>query len=169
MKKIVLLFIALTTSVFASEHGGETDIIPRTVNFLIFAGLVYYLLADKIKVFFTERAENVVAELDKIEDKIRESKRAKEMAENAITEAEIKAKEIVETSGIEAELLTERIELNCQDDLLNMEKSKNETMGVEKNKMVRTVVFETLDDIFDGNDDTIDNQKLVISLLKKVA
>lgn len=37
-------------ALFASE-GAETDIIQRTVNFVIFAGILWYLLAEKIKAF----------------------------------------------------------------------------------------------------------------------
>jgi F-type H+-transporting ATPase subunit b len=169
MKIIALLFMAFLVSLNASEHGGETDIIPRTINFLIFAGFIYYLIADKIKTYFAERAEGVVAELDKIEEKIRETKRAKEVAENSVTEAEIKSKEIISDAENEAKLLASKIEEQCKNNLASLEKSKIETMEVEKNKMVRLVVSNTLEDIFDNNDASVENQDLILSLLKKVA
>ena len=52
MKKMLFIILALSPlALFASEDV-QTDIIPRTVNFLIFAGIVYFILADKLKDFF---------------------------------------------------------------------------------------------------------------------
>ena len=51
--KVASVTLLASAALFASEGShGQTDIIPRAVNFLIFAALVYYLLADKVKAFF---------------------------------------------------------------------------------------------------------------------
>jgi len=53
VKKLLLTLLALApVALFANSDGAETDIIQRTVNFVIFAGILWYLLADKIKAFF---------------------------------------------------------------------------------------------------------------------
>lgn len=50
--KVASVTLLASAALFASEGShGQTDIIPRAVNFLIFAALVYYLLADKVKAF----------------------------------------------------------------------------------------------------------------------
>ena len=55
MKKMLFVVLVLSPlAVFANENV-ETDIIPRVVNFTIFAAIVYFLLADKLKVFFADR------------------------------------------------------------------------------------------------------------------
>ena len=55
MKRILLLGLALVpVALFANEGAKETDIVQRTVNFIIFAGILWYLLADKIKAFFAK-------------------------------------------------------------------------------------------------------------------
>jgi F-type H+-transporting ATPase subunit b len=50
MKKF-LLFLAGVLA-FASEGSGHTDIIPRTINFIIFVAILWYLVGDKVKRFF---------------------------------------------------------------------------------------------------------------------
>ena len=74
MKRILLLGLALApVALFANSQGAETDIVQRTVNFLIFAGILWYLLADKIKAFFAERSLSIQAELDKVQDTLKAS------------------------------------------------------------------------------------------------
>jgi len=68
MKKIILfLILILPVVIFASgENGAEhgTDIIPRTINFFIFAGIIYYLAAKPIKDFFTGRSNSIADQLN---------------------------------------------------------------------------------------------------------
>ena len=45
MKKLLVVLIG--TFLFASE-GGETDIVARVINFLIFVAILWYLIADKV-------------------------------------------------------------------------------------------------------------------------
>ena len=53
MKRILLLGLALVpVALLANEGAVETDLVQRTVNFIIFAGILWYLIADKIKAFF---------------------------------------------------------------------------------------------------------------------
>jgi len=74
MKRILLLGLALApVALFANSHGAETDIVQRTVNFIIFAGILWYLLADKIKAFFAERSLSIQSELDKVQDTLKAS------------------------------------------------------------------------------------------------
>jgi F-type H+-transporting ATPase subunit b len=169
MKHLVLLLLAGLTFLSASEHGGETDIIPRTVNFLIFAGLIYYLIAGHIKNFFGSRQEGIASELDKVEEKIKASKKAKEAAMMKIEEAKKTAQEIKETTAKEIELMVKRIEENSLTDLTQLDKQKDELMRVSDNKMIREVVTESLDEVLDINDVAQNKEELIKSLMKKVA
>lgn len=169
MKHLVLLLLASLTFLSAAEHGGETDIIPRTVNFLIFAGLIYYLVADAVKNFFKERQEGIATELDKVEEKIKASKKAKEEALLKIEEAKKTALEIKETTQKEIELMVKKIEEHSVSDLEQLDKLKEELMRVSDNKMVREVVTESLDEVLDINDVAQNKEELIKSLMKKVA
>ena len=74
MKRVLLLGLALApVAIFASEGAVETDIVQRTVNFIIFAAILWYLLADKIKAFFASRTLGIQAELDKVQDTLKAS------------------------------------------------------------------------------------------------
>ena len=61
-------------ALFAKRRCGRNyDIVQRTVNFIIFAGILWYLLADKIKAFFADRTLSIQAELDKVQDTLKAS------------------------------------------------------------------------------------------------
>jgi F-type H+-transporting ATPase subunit b len=169
MRHLVLLLLAGMTFLAASEHGGETDIIPRVVNFLIFAGLVYYLVADAIKNFFKGRQEAISSELDKIEEKIKASKKAKEEALKKIEEAKKTAQEIKEITQKEIDLQIKKIEELSVVELEQLDKQKEEIKQVSDNKMVREVVTESLNEVLDINYIAQNNEELIKSLIKKVA
>jgi len=169
MKHLVLLLLAGLTFLTASEHGTETDIIPRTVNFLIFAGLVYYLVADVIKNFFKDRQENISSELDKVEEKIKASKKAKEEALQKIEEAKKTAQEIKEITQKEIDLQVKKIEELSVAELAQLDKQKEEVKNVSDNKMVREVVTESLNEVLEINDVAQNKEELIKSLMKKVA
>ena len=79
MLKIVPLLGLLTVSAFA-EGGGETDIIARTFNFIIFAGIIYYLIAEPLKSFFENRTLSIENQFKKNQEKLKESEEAKKEA-----------------------------------------------------------------------------------------
>ena len=74
--KVASVTLLASAALFASEGShGQTDIIPRAVNFLIFAALVYYLLADKVKAFFADRTASIAKKYEEAENKIKETER----------------------------------------------------------------------------------------------
>ena len=99
---------------FASDGGeGGTDIIQRTVNFIIFAGILYYLLASPIKSFFQGRSAGIRQELDRVQEKMKESKTAKELALQKIEDAEKFAADLIESSKKENRILNDNIMQQC--------------------------------------------------------
>ena len=59
---------------------GGYDIVPRTINFIIFAAILYYLIANPVKNAYKGRIEGIAARLDNIEQKLKESKAKKDDA-----------------------------------------------------------------------------------------
>ena len=51
MIKILTTLTLLSTAAFASG-AGDSDILARSINFVIFAAGMYYLIGDKVKAFF---------------------------------------------------------------------------------------------------------------------
>ncbi|RXK08774.1 F0F1 ATP synthase subunit B, partial [Halarcobacter bivalviorum] len=78
---LLLAMAMVPVALFASE-GAETnyDIVQRTVNFVIFAAILWYLLAHRIKAFFSNRTLSIQAELDKVQDTKRASEEKKQEA-----------------------------------------------------------------------------------------
>jgi F-type H+-transporting ATPase subunit b len=169
MKKIVFLVFVAVVSLVASEHGGETDIIPRSVDFLIFIGLLYYLLSNPIKDFFGSRQDSIVSDLNSVEEKIKLAKKAKDEALKKVEDAKILAKEIMEDTKKEVELLQERIKNSSANEVELIEKQKEEVKVVAKNKMIREVIAKSLDEILDVEQAVQDKNELTKALLKKVA
>lgn len=171
MKYLVVLFLTGVTllSASSSEHGGETDIVPRLVNFLIFAGLIYYLLAKHIKNFFNSRQVNIAQELEKVEEKVKASAKIKESALLKIEEARRIAREIEETTAKELELIVKKMEKDLVFDLEQIEKHKEELKIVSENKMIREVVAESLEEALDVDSIAKNNDELIKSIIKKVA
>jgi len=73
LASVPLMILFALTAAFASAGGGGHegpnwfDFAWRTLNFLILAGILYWLMAKKIREFFTGRREGIRAALDKAE------------------------------------------------------------------------------------------------------
>ena len=172
MKHIFLMaMIAVVT--FASEHAPvaevETDIIQRTVNFLIFAGIVYYLIAEPVKSYFTGRTQGIADELEKVQNRLKESKAAKEAANAKIDEAKKLAEEIMSSCKKENVIINEKMAAQLEFDLSNLEKQQSDIMELDKRQMVRSVVEEVLADALSQDNSGLDKDAFADIILKKVA
>jgi len=157
------------TSRYFAQTGRESDFIPRIFNFLVFAGLLYYLAASPIKGFFKGRKEGIAAQLNEIESKLQEAKDLQKSAEQALVESEAKAKEIIEDSKKEAELLAKRMEEHRVKDLELLEKLHEERMEHEERRMVKETIASVLDENITGDDIPLSEKQVVEIIAKKVA
>jgi F-type H+-transporting ATPase subunit b len=171
MIKILLTFFMVSVYAFASGDGGEgsTDIVQRTVNFLIFAGILYYLLAEPIKNYFTGRSDAIVQELERVKEKLKDSKAAKEKALLKIEEANKFAAALLESSKKENKILNDTIMRQCDNDIENIEKQSRALMELEQRKMVRGVVENIMADVLSHENDGFDKDAMAQLILKKVA
>ena len=156
---------------FASGGGGsgEYDILPRAINFAIFFGILYYLIAEPAKAFYNDRLNGIAERLESIQQKLKESKAKKEEAVNHVEEAKANAKALVKTAKKEAEILSSKLAADLRFELENLDKSHNETIEIERRRMTRSVVAEVLDEMFEGDAIAIDRNEFVNIVLKKVA
>jgi F-type H+-transporting ATPase subunit b len=171
MVKILIALMLGSVALFASSGAAEggTDIIPRTINFLIFAGILWYLLAEPVKGYFVGRTQGIADELDKIQVKLRESKEAKEAAMQKVEEAKKFSEEIKVTAEKENKILIEKIALQCDTDIETLEKQNISLMELERRKAVREVVGEVLDDVLAQAGAILDKEKMAQIIMKKVA
>jgi len=167
MKKLALLIGVFATFVFASEAAAHTDIIPRTINFLIFVAILWYLAGSKIVNLFKERRENIAKQFQEIEEKLKESKAKKEALRAELENAKIKAKEIVENAKKEAAFIENKIKAQLEEEIKILQKQFEEFKKYEAQKTKKEVVEiflnETLKDVHISSEDTA---KLI---LKKVS
>jgi len=171
MKKLLVMTLFVSASLFASsgaEHGA-TDIVPRTINFLIFAGILWYLLAKPVKGFFGGRAAEIAGRLNSVQDKLRESKEKKETAEARVEEAKAFASDLQASTEKEKEILKKHIEEQCANEIGVLEKQMKDKEALAERQMVRSVVETILSDVTAQSTASLDKEKMADIIMKKVA
>jgi F-type H+-transporting ATPase subunit b len=156
-------------SKYFAQTGRETDFWPRVVNFLIFAGLLYYLIAEPIKNFFKSRSEGIAARLREIEERLRAAKEEKQEAQTRYEESLKKAEEIVEDAKKEAKILAEKVALQNAQELEVLEKQYEEKIELEARKAYREAIDEVLNENITTDDIMIDEKKVIDIIAKKAA
>ncbi len=175
MRLMFLLILVLPTLIVASGGGhadvsmGNSDFFYRVFNFAIFAGLMYYLLANPIQNFFIGRKKGIESQLVEIEKRLEDTKKAREEALVKVEESKAKAKEIVETAHKEAELISKKIEEMNRYELELMSKNYNERCETQMRKMSREVIDDVLSTSLQSSDIELSNDRVVNLLTKKVA
>lgn len=94
-----------------AAHGGEhgitpekiTDFIWRTVNFIVFAGILIYLVAKPAKEFFAKRASDISESFEELEAKKAEAEAALQAAQNRLAEMAAEREKLMEMFLAEGE------------------------------------------------------------------
>jgi len=167
VSRILVLILMISTAALASEGG--TDIVQRTVNFLLFAGLIWYLVAEPVKNFFASRSQGIADELNKVQEKLTESVNKKKEALKKITDAEKFAEELLETAKKESKILNDTILNQCEVEIENLEKQFATKREFEQRNMVREVVEDVVSATLDQSSDIFDREAMANVILKKVA
>jgi F-type H+-transporting ATPase subunit b len=157
-----------------SEHyrmitGRDSDFIPRVFNFLIFAGLAYYLLAEPIGNFFKNRRDKIAQSLQEIEKKLQEAKEAQKKAEQTLAESKKKAQEILKDAELEVEVLKERFKALGEKEIESLQRSFKEKISMQERKMKKEVISSLLDENIKPDDIPLTASKVIDNLAKKVA
>jgi len=167
--KILLLSLMVSTYALASGGEGGTDIVQRTVNFALFAGLIWYLIAEPAKAYFGGRSQGIADELQKVKDRLKESDDLKKEAFSKVAEAEKFAVDLQETSKKENKILNDNIMAQCDKDLVTLTNSQKSHMEFEQRKMVRAVVENTITKLLSESTNDFDKEAMANVILKKVA
>jgi F-type H+-transporting ATPase subunit b len=158
-----------TIALASSAEGGSTDIIQRTVNFLLFAGLVWYLVAEPIKSYFASRSQGISDELQKVQDKLSETITLKKEALAKISDAEKFAEELAISSKKENKIINDNMMAQCEIELETLVKQNATLSDFEQRKMVRNVVENVLNEALSQSSDSFDKKAMADVILKKVA
>ena len=170
MSRILVLMLMISTYALASEaeHAG-TDIVQRTVNFLLFAGLIWYLVGEPVKNFFASRSQGIADELKKVQEKLDESIALKKEALAKIAEAERFAEELAVNSKKENKILNDSIMQQCEVELEALVKQHASKKEFEQRNMVRDVVETIVAETLDQSSEIFDREAMANVILKKVA
>jgi len=170
VSRIVVIMLMISTYALASdgEHAG-TDIIQRTVNFVIFAGLIWYLVAEPVKNYFTSRSQGIADDLKRVQDKLNESIALKKDALAKISEAEKFAEELNKSSKKENKIINDKIMSQCDSDLEALEHHQASLIDFDQRNMVRSVVEDIVKETLAQSSDNFDKEAMANVLLKKVA
>ena len=170
MSRIIVILLMISTYALASgaEHAG-TDIVQRTVNFVIFAGLIWYLVAEPVKNYFTARSQAIADDLKRVQEKLNESITLKKEALSKISEAEKFATGLVETSKKENKIINDNIMTQCDVELDVIEKQYASLIEFEQRNMVRNVVENIVKETLSKASQSFDKEAMANVLLKKVA
>ena len=170
MSRILVLLLMISTYALASEaeHAGS-DIVQRTVNFLLFAGLIWYLVGEPAKNFFASRSQAIADALKKVQEKLDESLTHKKEALAKISDAEKFAEELAVSSKKENKILNDNIMLQCDVELEAMVKQHASKKDFEQRNMVRDVVETIVAETLDQSTEIFDREAMANVILKKVA
>jgi len=182
MKKIVLLSLLIVPAIllasgapegevtrYFEQTGRDSDYWQRVVNFTIFASILYYLLANPIKNFFSGRKKGIEAQLQEIEEKLQASKDTKKEAQDRLDESGKKADQIMADAKKEATFLAQKIAESNENELALMSKQLEEKMALEERKSAREAIDEILSENITNDDIMIDEAKVVDIISKKAA
>ena len=170
MKRILfMMLVASPLALFANDANVQTDILERTVNFFIFVAILYYLLADKLKTFFTDRTKSIQAELDKVQEMVKESEKKVFNAKQEIENAKKIADELISSANNDVEAIKRKIEVAMEKDIANLSKSFDEKTELETKKVKREVVQSVLDQLLSNENIDLTQEELTNIVLKKVA
>lgn len=164
MKKMLIL---LPIFCLAAD-GHNYDIVERTLNFLLFFGILAYFIAKPLKQMYLGRIDSIANRLESIEEKLRLSKSKKDEMIRKVEEAKINAANLIQTAKKEADLLCQKVKTDSQNEILNLEKAFAEQKDFEQRKMTRAVVSELLGELFSQDSLKVDQNEFINIILKKV-
>ena len=170
MKKILFaLSVVVPLSLFASDANVETDILERTVNFFIFAAIIYYLLADKARTFFVDRTKTIQADLDKVQDLLKASEKSVADAKLEIENAKKVADELIESANNDVDAIKKKVEVAVEQEIAFLSKSFDEKTELETRKVKKEVVESVLNQLLSNENIELSQNELTNIILKKVA
>jgi F-type H+-transporting ATPase subunit b len=170
MKKILFTLSAIVPlTLFANDANVETDILERTVNFLIFAAVLYYLLADKVKTFFAGRTQSIQADLDKVKDLLEASEKRVADAKLEIEDAKKIADELIGSANKDVDAIKKKIEDAMEQEITFLSKSFDEKIELETKKVKKEVVQNVLDQLLTNENIELSQKELTGIISKKVA
>ncbi|NHB48937.1 F0F1 ATP synthase subunit B [Helicobacter pylori] len=149
--KMVLGFLILLSPLCATGLDiSQTDIIERSLNFLLFAGILWYFLAKKLRSFLRSKSLEISKRLEEIQAQLKVSKENKKKLLKELEQAKEKAELIISDANKEAYTITQKYELQTKMDVENLIKNSKALMDLEVKKIKRELVESVFKDLIES-------------------
>lgn len=171
-KNLLAIFLLIITPMLllGSEVDiKHSDIIERTINFIIFVAILWYLLKNKLKIALKDRQDKIASQLNAVQDRLMQSKAKKEEAIKSLEDSKKLANEIIANAKKEANMLTANMQKQCKDDIAMINKHHQELLLFEQKRIKRMVISEVLDELLSDKNIKLDKKDYINILTKKVA
>lgn len=146
--KMVLGFLILLSPLCATGLDiSQTDIIERSLNFLLFVGILWYFLAKKLRSFLHSKSLEISKRLEEIQAQLKVSKENKKKLLKELEQAKEKAELIISDANKEAYTITQKYELQTKMDVENLIKNSRALMDLEVKKIKRELVESVFKDL----------------------
>ncbi|MFP6323106.1 F0F1 ATP synthase subunit B [Helicobacter pylori] len=165
--KMVLGFLILLSPLCATGSDiSQTDIIERSLNFLLFAGILWYFLAKKLRSFLRSKSLEISKRLEEIQAQLKVSKENKKKLLKELEQAKEKAELIISDANKEAYTITQKYELQTKMDVENLIKNSKALMDLEVKKIKRELVESVFKDLRESKKVSFNTQDCV-NILKQ--
>lgn len=165
--KMVLGFLILLSPLYATGLDiSQTDIIERSLNFLLFAGILWYFLAKKLRSFLRSKSLEISKRLEEIQAQLKVSKENKKKLLKELEQAKEKAELIISDANKEAYTITQKYELQTKMDVENLIKNSKALMDLEVKKIKRELVESVFKDLRESKKASFNAQDCV-NILKQ--
>lgn len=171
-KNILAIFLLLIAPIFlmgAEVDIKNSDIIERSINFIIFVAILWYLLKNRLKLALKDRQDKIASQLNAVQDRLNQSKIKKEEAMKSLEDSKKLAAEIIENAKKEASMITSNMQNQCKNDIAMIKKNHEELLSFEQKRMKRLVINEILDELLSDKNITLDKKDYINILTKRVA
>ncbi|RKV11009.1 F0F1 ATP synthase subunit B [Helicobacter pylori] len=149
--KMVLGFLILLSPLCATGLDiSQTDIIERSLNFLLFVGILWYFLAKKLRSFLRSKSLEISKRLEEIQAQLKVSKENKKKLLKELEQAKEKAELIISDTNKEAYTIKQKYELQTKMDVENLIKNSKALMDLEVKKIKRELVESVFKDLIES-------------------
>lgn len=172
MRRILYLaMLIVPTIVLASVDGGEKnyDFIPRTFNFVVFFGILFYLLKDIAKKAYDDRIARIAKSLEDIEIKLKESKEKKIQAQKDVEIAKTRGENLIDAAKKEIISAKEKSKENIAYEFSSLEKAYESKKEFESSKATKEIVSEILNETLSDESISLSQDELVSIINKKAS
>lgn len=167
--RLLFIFLLFCDTLFSYDNILDTDIVARTVNFIIFATIMYVLINKPLKSFLQSRQNGISEEFTDYEDRYTLLKRQFQKAKDKYNGISTKSQEILKQAHEEAKEI-EQIKLKeLEQTLVNMKKSSKNYLINKQLLIKQEIVDNVINDIFKSDELKLSSSDLINIVEKKVS